>query len=74
MSPSHTQGDPAVCWHLEKEVVLQHPLHRHHQQIPQGESAIVSSLRTFLAGWKIGASWETHRHRAGGGQEAGEEG
>lgn len=36
--------------HLEKEVVLEHSLHWHHQQVPQGEPPIVCSLRTFLGG------------------------
>lgn len=34
--------------YLKKEVILQHSLHRHHQQIPQGELSIVCSLRTLL--------------------------
>lgn len=36
--------------HLEKEVVLEHPLHGYHQQVPQREPPIVGSLRTFLGG------------------------
>lgn len=40
--------------HLEKEVVLEHPLHRHHQQVPQGEPAVVCSLRTLLQGRESG--------------------
>lgn len=53
-------------------MVLQHPLHGHHEQIPQGESAVVSSLRTFLAGQKTGASWEPVECRGEGEGEAGE--
>lgn len=34
--------------YLQEEVILQHSLHRHHQQIPQGELPIVCSLGTLL--------------------------
>jgi hypothetical protein len=46
-TPSPYPRTPVVP-HLEEEVILEHSLHGHHQQIPQGEPAIVCSLRTFL--------------------------
>lgn len=41
---------PTRLGHLEKQVVLEHALHGHHQQVPQGEPPVVCSLGTFLGG------------------------
>lgn len=34
--------------YLKEEVIFQHSLHRHHQQIPQGELSVICSLWTLL--------------------------
>jgi len=35
--------------YLEKEMIFQHPLHRHRQQIPQLEATLVSIHFTLLS-------------------------